>query len=414
MAAGPAPLSPGRGGVGGIGGGFSSPTTTTSTTTANLLSMMPEADTIILPPPTPVNPIPSLPAAIRVDNQEQLLTLLATDPTGSSSAIHHGGIAQSFRQLLLFGDEHLRTLLLRQVICGNNIDDYHSTKSNKPGDNKSSGKKNWLAVNQFNTFPKALQPSIVGTQVLSGEYSENERIPQQHIDVKTYFLRPWDSDSIQKVLSQIAASGGQSSSTVGGLVSSLSRNNKNYNVHHRLVFIPQISASVSKLIQETTQGQPNVQQQQGDNMSLVSLQMDIFPLESDLLSLEYPVVQTPDIPPSEYITTCARALLKIQDVVGKIPRIQSMSTAGEEVLQKLLAMTVEDDDQLRPSTSTTNNTGSGEGGGGGKAINTNSTPLPDNDLAMILVDRKVDMVTPMVTALTYEGLLDEVIGINCG
>jgi len=33
---------------------------------------------------------------------------------------------------------------------------------------------------------------------------------------------------------------------------------------------------------------------------------------------------------------------------------------------------------------------------------------------MIVIDRKVDLVTPMVTPLTYEGLIDEILGIDCG
>ncbi|OEU06920.1 Sec1-like protein [Fragilariopsis cylindrus CCMP1102] len=33
---------------------------------------------------------------------------------------------------------------------------------------------------------------------------------------------------------------------------------------------------------------------------------------------------------------------------------------------------------------------------------------------MMLIDRRLDMVTPMVTPLTYEGLLDELVGIDCG
>jgi hypothetical protein len=31
---------------------------------------------------------------------------------------------------------------------------------------------------------------------------------------------------------------------------------------------------------------------------------------------------------------------------------------------------------------------------------------------LILIDRDVDMVTPMCTQLTYEGLIDEIFGIN--
>lgn len=34
--------------------------------------------------------------------------------------------------------------------------------------------------------------------------------------------------------------------------------------------------------------------------------------------------------------------------------------------------------------------------------------------AMIVIDRHVDLVTPLCTQLTYEGLVDEMIGIkNC-
>lgn len=34
--------------------------------------------------------------------------------------------------------------------------------------------------------------------------------------------------------------------------------------------------------------------------------------------------------------------------------------------------------------------------------------------SMLLLDRELDLVTPMCTQLTYEGLLDEVMGVNNG
>ena len=37
------------------------------------------------------------------------------------------------------------------------------------------------------------------------------------------------------------------------------------------------------------------------------------------------------------------------------------------------------------------------------------TPKIDN---LILIDRTVDMITPMMTQLTYEGLIDEIFGIK--
>jgi hypothetical protein len=40
--------------------------------------------------------------------------------------------------------------------------------------------------------------------------------------------------------------------------------------------------------------------------------------------------------------------------------------------------------------------------------------MSDKIDSLIIIDRKVDMVTPLLTQLTYEGLIDELIGIkNC-
>ena len=50
---------------------------------------------------------------------------------------------------------------------------------------------------------------------------------------------------------------------------------------------------------------------------------------------------------------------------------------------------------------------------------TSSTPdtllAPSDKIdGMIVLDRRVDMITPLLTQLTYEGLIDEVMGIkNC-
>ena len=56
----------------------------------------------------------------------------------------------------------------------------------------------------------------------------------------------------------------------------------------------------------------------------------------------------------------------------------------------------------------------GEGG----ALGSNSTPFtlaPSSVLGeLIVVDRESDFMTPLLTQLTYEGLIDETIGIhNC-
>lgn len=54
---------------------------------------------------------------------------------------------------------------------------------------------------------------------------------------------------------------------------------------------------------------------------------------------------------------------------------------------------------------------------GGPAARTPASqrPLePESIDSMVIIDRQVDMVTPMCTQLTYEGLLDEIIGIKNG
>ena len=53
-------------------------------------------------------------------------------------------------------------------------------------------------------------------------------------------------------------------------------------------------------------------------------------------------------------------------------------------------------------------------------LNTSSSPItsrsnstsPSSVDALFIIDRKADLVTPLLTQLTYEGLLDEVIGVK--
>lgn len=339
-----------------------------------------EAD-VILPPPTALNPVPELSAALRLDNQEQLIELLQTNP---ASTAPFG--AAGFRQLLLFGSSSLRILLLRQVL-------------NDPHKRQSKGKqtkKNWDNVNAFH-YPKVLNNSIVGTRLLeqtslasstapsfsvatgldgAAEVSFNDREDDdfQHVDVLTYFIRPWDIGQTQAVARKI--------------------HSWKKKVHHRIVYLPQPTALVSQVLQDLgLAAAPNV--------TVASLQLDLFPIETDVYSLEYDHAVKDDLvekTPSAMIATCARALLKLQDITGKIPRIQSVGTMSEKVLDRFLNQSV-DEYLASPERDKEEDA---------------SDPLPDNHIAMMFIDRKIDMVTPMVTPLTYEGLLDEVVGIDTG
>jgi len=346
-----------------------------------------------LPPPSALNPIPSLPAALRIDNEEQLVALLKTDPfsikngtTKAASNTAKAGSAQ-MRQLLVFGTESLRTLLMRQVLS----DPHKRAFKGK--------KKNWDVHNVFPLEPQ-LGLTFVGTRILSpasggeglrtstdttAEGSAEVSLKGQsswedtdNVDVVTYFLRPSDLTDTQHVVQRIKSW------------------KKTLRIHHRIVYVPQPTALVHKLLSSTgLSTSPNV--------SIHRLQLDLFPLESDLLSLEYDdAMREAEVEgtPSTLVSTVARSILKLQDVVGPIPRIQSLGPLGEDVVRKLFNVRV--DEYLASSTT---------------ANSQESTPSPvrGGDVAALLVlDRKVDWATPMTTPLTYEGLLDEVVGIDCG
>ena len=286
------------------------------------------------------------------------------------------GPGQEYRQLLVFGTESLRILLLRQVL-------------NDPQTRAFKGKKkNWDSYNYF-PLPKSIENNIVATRILStttglglktstnttvegAEVSLQDDEEKEHIDLVTYFLRPWDLTQTQLVANRIRGS--------------------KKRMHHRIVYVPQPTAMVNKLLKDLGMAAAS-------NVSITRLQLDLFPLESDVISLEYGEALKDEVEgtPSTLVSTIVRSMLKLQDVVGKIPRIQSMGNLGEEVVRKFLSQSV--DEYLARTDSEEIEPGPVKGG---------------DALAMLVIDRKVDMITPMVTPLTYEGLLDEVVGIDCG
>mmetsp|Transcript_18874 Transcript_18874/g.31201 ORF Transcript_18874/g.31201 Transcript_18874/m.31201 type:complete len:660 (-) Transcript_18874:838-2817(-) len=299
---------------------------------------------VILPPPSPLNPVPALPAALRIDNREMLLSLLQSIPG---------------RQLLVFGSEGLRTLLLRQVLSD-------------PHARVFKGKKNWDPASFF-PLPRGLQ--ISGTKVLPDKLSQVNPEPSafgdawdERVDVVTYFLRPSSLPHTMHVSHRIK--------------------NWKSRTHHRIVYLPQATAMCHKVLS-------NLGINSLPNVTIHRLQADVFPLESDLLSLEYPhAVREAEVEgtPSSLITAMSRSLLKIQDVVGTIPRVQALGPLAEAVVKKMMTMRLEE--HLAGQS-------------------TGEVPA-ENVAAMMVIDRKVDMLTPMLTPLTYEGLLDDVVGIDCG
>jgi vacuolar protein sorting-associated protein 33A len=296
------------------------------------------AEEIILPPPSAQHPIPSLTAALRLDNQEQLVELLQT-------AEH---------PMLVFGSESLRTLVLRQILAD---------------PNNRQPKKKLDMWNQFTSLPKGLV--FNSTEVLSDGPLETG--PASSI---FYLLQASNPAQTQMVAQKIK---------------------EHSKLDHKIVFIPQATAMITKLLSDWgISSMPNV--------SVHRLHCNyLFPIDTDIYSSEYKdalwesAVQGT---PSFIINHVAKSILQLQQVVGPIPRIQSYGPMGEEILRKLFNLTV--DDYFFQSSQ------------GGSEQDTPTDVTGGQVTALIIMDRKVDSVTPMLTPLTYEGLLDHVLGLDCG
>ncbi|CAM9687137.1 unnamed protein product, partial [Ectocarpus sp. 13 AM-2016] len=130
--------------------------------------------------------------------------------------------------------------------------------------------------------------------------------------------------------------------------------------------------------------------------------LDLVPLEKDVLSLELDglfrrVHLDGD---TSGLSVVARSVQKLQTVFGTIPNVKAKGTAAVACLHRAMRMRREEAGAERAGEG-------GEFGGGGIS----SVPGIDT---LILLDRGVDLVTALATPLTYEGLIDNLIGIENG
>lgn len=125
-------------------------------------------------------------------------------------------------------------------------------------------------------------------------------------------------------------------------------------------------------------------------LNICEYHLGLVPFDVDLLSLEIDGVfkQCYIDGDTSSLHVVAAALHRLQKVLGLIPNIKSKGAASRKVLQKLLHLRREDAREPYPIKS---------------GIDT-----------LVVLDREVDLVSPLVTPLTYEGLIDEIIGIENG
>jgi vacuolar protein sorting-associated protein 33A len=409
---------------------------------------------IIVPPPTANNPLPVLSLAIRVDNREQLYQALFRPknkhPSASASHAAHPQ-PQASRQVLVFSSSSFRTLMLRHVL------EDPSNHHNAGGGGKAKGKasagaaRNAAVADDSQRFP-LLPPSVVGTDVLGndlvgssssstdtegGDDGWNSAVSAPRVDLVTYVL---------SAASLSLGGGGAGSSSTASLLRKLvedvrRRQQQQMSSSKHLQFhvwvLPQPSAYLTKILTNAlmlmlpTLGAPGTGTSQpisnSNNATIANAppstsssassslcQLDWFPLETDVISMECESLLREAVVeqvPSRVIQTSARALLKLQDVVGNIPRIQAYGTLAEEVLRKFLNLQV---DEFLAKSQHDASSMEDEHDDPMDANGNSNKESSSSVAAMIIMDRRVDYVTPLLTPLTYEGLLDETFGIDAG
>src|SRR3989338_5942274 len=150
--------------------------------------------------------------------------------------------------------------------------------------------------------------------------------------------------------------------------------------HFFIFFVPRKSMIAERILEE--------EGVYGD-LTVGSFNLDLIPFDDDLLSLELDGSFREcflDGDPTSLFHV-ARSLMKLQDYFGMFPKILGIGDSSKLVKDMLIRMR--------------NERGPSE-----------SSIIPEIE-SLILIDRQVDMVTPMVTQQTFEGLIDEILGVNC-
>ena len=130
-----------------------------------------------------------------------------------------------------------------------------------------------------------------------------------------------------------------------------------------------------------------------DDIGRISeFQLELIPLDADVLSMEWDSAYRElwldgD---TSHLYSVARSLMKLQAVYGLIPVVKGKGNQARAVWQLMQRM--RRDWPIQPHSQ----------------LNTATEPIS----ALLLVDRAIDVITPLLTPSTYEGLIDEVLGIK--
>eukprot|EP00027_Filamoeba_sp_ATCC50430_P001749 CAMPEP_0168556906 /NCGR_PEP_ID=MMETSP0413-20121227/9136_1 /TAXON_ID=136452 /ORGANISM="Filamoeba nolandi, Strain NC-AS-23-1" /LENGTH=618 /DNA_ID=CAMNT_0008587891 /DNA_START=132 /DNA_END=1984 /DNA_ORIENTATION=+ len=124
--------------------------------------------------------------------------------------------------------------------------------------------------------------------------------------------------------------------------------------------------------------------------------LDLIPFEDDLLSLELETSFKECFLEGDRTSLfyVARSLMRLQSIFGIIPNLKAKGSCSKLVVDMMLRMRKEM--------------------GLGMDNNDHTMQSTPEISQLILIDREADLITPLCTQLTYEGLIDEILSINNG
>ncbi len=152
-----------------------------------------------------------------------------------------------------------------------------------------------------------------------------------------------------------------------------------------LFFVPRRSVNCERMLQEEGLIEHLAQ-------PIAEMKLDLVPYDNDVLSLELSssfrnLFLDHDHTELYYV---AEAMMRLQEQFGTIPTIRTKGVCAQKVKDIMVRLRRE------------------KGPGGGAAASRGG----EID-SLIILDRDVDLVTPMLTQNTFEGLVDEHFGITC-
>lgn len=122
-------------------------------------------------------------------------------------------------------------------------------------------------------------------------------------------------------------------------------------------------------------------------MLIDEFRCQLFPFDSDVISMEiseafreYTIENDPT-----YLYQTAQSIIYLQNLYGPIPRVWGKGSAAKQVWELVMRL-------QREKTNT-------------EETKTSQQSIIDQ---IILIDRSVDLITPLATQLTYEGKLDTI------